>query len=375
MKQLRLRMFNQKMKRMTKTSVPIYKYIPALLLLVVLGCRLPQPLATPDLQPMPAAFDTAADTIGIGSKPWQQFFKDPQLRALIDTALAHNYALMAANERVKMSAAVLLAARNAWLPSLDISAAAGVDKYGKYTLNGVGNFDTNKSPNIDNDQRIPESPTPDLFLGLRSSWEIDLWGKLRQRKQAAQARYLASAEGRRLVSTLLVSAVAAHYYELTALDSELVIIQKNIHLQEAALSTVQIQQSAGKATLLATQQFEAQLLDTRSLEFATRQRMLAVESELNYLLGRYPQPIARTSQLPLDALAAAWQPGVPTALLTNRPDIQQAELELAAAKADVRAARAAFLPSLNITPYAGYNAFKANPAVQSKTAAGAISHQ
>ncbi|KAA2239300.1 efflux transporter outer membrane subunit [Chitinophaga agrisoli] len=349
---------------MNKNCFSIYKYAPALLLSAALGCRLPQPLVTPAGQSLPAAFgtDTAfsdVDTSGIGNQPWQQFFKDPQLRALIDTALHNNYELMTAKEQVKISGAVLLAARRAWLPSLDINASAGIDKYGKYTMNGVGNFDTNLSSNISKDQHVPESPTPDLFLGLRSNWELDLWGKLRQRKYAAQARYLASAQGQRLVSTLLVSAVAAHYYELIALDNELAIIQKNITLQETALATVQIQQSAGKATLLASQQFEAQLLDTRSLEFATRQRMLAVETELNYLLGRFPQPVARASALTVDTLAAAWQPGVPASLLINRPDIKQAELELTAAKADVNAARAAFLPSLNITPYAGYNAFKA----------------
>jgi NodT family efflux transporter outer membrane factor (OMF) lipoprotein len=259
---------------------------------------------------------------------------------------------------VKISGAVLMAAKHAWLPAASINASAGVDKYGKYTLNGVGNFDTNLSPNISKDQRIPD-PTPDLFLGLRSSWEIDMWGKLKDRKRSALMHFLASAEGERLVTTLLVAEVASHYYELIALDSVLAILQKNIDLQESALSTVSIQMEAGRATLLAKQQFQAQLLDTRSRQYTTRQRLLEVESQLNYLLGRFPQPVPRAKQLVVDTLAAAWKPGVPSRLLVNRPDIRQAELELGAAKADISAARKAFLPSLNITPYAGYNAFKA----------------
>lgn len=336
----------------------IHIYPLTLYALLMLGCRLHQPLVLPQPRQLPESFNNASDTTGIGNIPWQQFYKDPYLRNLIDSALRYNYELQTAGEQVKISGAVLMAAKHAWLPAASISASAGVDKYGKYTLNGVGNFDTNLSPNISKDQRIPD-PTPELFLGLRSSWEIDLWGKLKDRRRSALMQYLASNEGRRLVTTLLVAEVASHYYELIALDSELIVLQKNISLQESALSTVTIQKEAGRATLLAEQQFQAQLLDTRSREYTTRQRLLKVESQLNYLLGRYPQPIPRSKQLMVDTLAAVWKPGLPAGLLVNRPDIRQAELELGAAKADISAARKAFLPSLNITPYAGYNAFKA----------------
>jgi len=342
---------------MNKRSL-IYFVLPTLYALLMLGCRLHQPLALPQPRQLPDTFNNISDTTGIGSIPWQQFFKDPYLRDLIDSALRHNYELQTAGEKVKISGAVLMAAKYAWLPAASINASASVDKYGKYTMNGVGNFDTNLSPNINKDQRIPD-PAPDLFLGLRSSWEIDMWGKLKDRKKSALMHFLASGEGERLVSTLLVAAVASHYYELIALDSELVVLQKNIDLQESALSTVSIQMEAGRATLLAQQQFQAQLLDTRSRQYTTRQRLLQVETQLNYLMGRFPQPIPRGKQLTVDTLAAAWKPGVPSQLLVNRPDIRQAELELGAAKADISAARKAFLPSLNITPYAGYNAFKA----------------
>ncbi|TWI89331.1 NodT family efflux transporter outer membrane factor (OMF) lipoprotein [Chitinophaga japonensis] len=335
------------------------KYLAALGLLLVLGCRLPQPLVLPEQPAMPDTFTGSTDTAGIGHMPWQQFFKDARLRALIDTALQRNYSLRKAEEKVKISGAVLLAAKHAWLPTANLTASAGVDKFGDYTMNGVGNYDTNLSPNIDKDQRIPDPAVPDYFLGLRSSWQVDLWGKLKQRKKAALMRFLASTQGKRLITTLLVSEVAAHYYELIALDSELAILQKNIALQETALATVQVQKAAGRATLLAEQQFQAQLLDTRSREYTTRQRQLVVEAELNYLLGRFPQPVPRGKQLAVDTLAATWRPGIPGGLLTNRPDIKQAELELAASKADVLAARKAFLPSLSITPYVGYNAFKA----------------
>lgn len=341
----------------------IYIVLPTLYTMLVLGCRLHQPLALPQPGQLPETFNGSSDTTGIASIPWQQFFKDPYLRDLIDSALRHNYELQTAGEQVKISGAVLMAAKHAWLPAASISASVGIDKYGKYTLNGVGNFDTNLSPNISKDQRIPD-PVPDLFLGLRSSWEIDLWGKVKDRKRSALMHFLASAQGQRLVTTLLVAEVATHYYELIALDSQLVVLQKNIALQESALATVSVQKEAGRATLLAEQQFQAQLLDTRSREYTTRQRLLEVESQLNYLLGRFPQHIPRSKQPEADTLAAAWKPGIPAAILANRPDVKQAELQLGAAKADISAARKAFFPSLNITPYAGYNAFKAGLLLQ-----------
>lgn len=330
------------------------------------GCRMQKPLETPAVRPVPVAFHAAkdslpiVDTTSIADIPWQQFFRDEKLRTLIDTALQHNFDLGMAVQRIETARATLLAARNAWLPSVDISATAAADKYGDYTLNGVGNFDTNLSPNISKNQRIPTSPTPEFFLGLRSSWEIDVWGKLKSQSQAAYARYLSSFEGKRLVATMLVAEVANLYYELVALDQELDIIRKNILLQESALYTVQIQQEAGRTNLLGVQQTSAQLISTRSLEYNTRQQIVTRENALNALLGRFPQVIVRNRVIPDATLPEQLYTGVPTSMLLRRPDIRQAELELKAARSDVQAARAAFLPSLNITPYAGFNAFSAS---------------
>ncbi|ASZ13371.1 RND transporter [Chitinophaga sp. MD30] len=332
----------------------------------IAGCRTQQPLQTPPARPLPDAFQAAKDSLpirdtnSIADIPWKQFFRDEPLQQLIDTALQRNFDLGMALQRIEKARATALAARNAWLPSVDISATASADKYGDYTLNGVGNFDTNFSPNISKDQQIPTSPTPDYFLGLRSSWEIDVWGKLKSQRKAAVARYLSSFEDKRLVTTMLVAEVANLYYQLVALDQELDIIHKNILLQESALYTVQVQQEAGRTTLLAVQQTAAQLTSTRSLEFVTKQQITAAENQLNALMGRFPQPIARSHNIPDGALPAQLYTGIPSAMLLRRPDIRQAELELAAARSDVQAARAAFLPSLHITPYAGFNAFAAS---------------
>ncbi|MDQ2769368.1 MAG: TolC family protein, partial [Bacteroidota bacterium] len=154
-----------------------------------------------------------------------------------------------------------------------------------------------------------------------------------------------------------VAQVASLYYELLTYDNQLAVLEKNRAYQERALEVVKIQKLGGRATELAVQQFAAQLLRTRSLAAEARQRISATENMLNRLLGRYPQPIRRGRALALQQLPAAVSAGMPAAMLLRRPDVQQAELELVAARADVAAARAAFLPSLTLSPYLGINAY------------------
>ncbi|GEP97365.1 efflux transporter outer membrane subunit [Chitinophaga cymbidii] len=314
------------------------------------ACSLPKPLTLPETVALPV---TQKDTLSLSG--FSQIFRDPHLRSLIDTALVRNNDLLAAAQRIQAAQANLLMARSAWQPSVDLAVSAGVEKYGDYTMNGVGNFDTNLSPNINKDQRIPDK-VPDYFVGLRSSWEIDLWGKLKSRKKAAYARFLASREGQRLLKTQVVAGISSMYYELVALDQELAIIRRNITLQESAVATVNIQKAGGRATELAVQQFTAQLLSTQALAFQVKQEITMLENQLNASLGRLPTPITRSvTTVLLDAVNG----GIPASLLLQRPDVRQAELELLAGKADIEAARASFLPSLTLTPYAGFNAFKA----------------
>lgn len=341
----------------------IYQYaLYAAMATTTVACSTQKELALPERISVPVVSRNSSDTISLQN--FTQVFNDPHLRSLIDTALRNNYDLLSAAQRVATAQANLMMAKNAWLPSLNLSLSAGVDKYADYTLNGVGNFDTNLSPNISKDQRIP-GPTPEYFAGLRSSWEIDLWGKLKSQRQATYARFLGSEQGRRLLTTQIVAGVTGLYYELTAMDSELAIIQRNIKLQEAAVATVHIQKAGGRATELAVQQFTAQLLSTQALEYGVKQEIASLENQLNALLGRLPQPIERGAVKDTQALPDAIKRGIPASLLLQRPDVQRAELELAATKADVKAARAAFLPGLTITPYAGFNAFKAGLLFQS----------
>ncbi|WP_207436130.1 efflux transporter outer membrane subunit [Sabulibacter ruber] len=340
-------------------------YILGVLVLALLGaCTVGNQAQLPTPAPIPASFSEsgpkADSAAAVGKVQWRAYFTDAYLVSLIDSALQHNPDALAAVQQVEMARSEVTYTRGLLRPQLQAVASAGVDRYGDYTMDGVGNYDTNFSPNINGKRRIPEPAVPDFFLGLRSSWEIDLWGKLRNYRKAAYGRYLASEEGRKLVVTSLVADVAHLYYELLALNSELEILDKNIDLQEKAVELSQLQKTAGRTTELGVQQFTAQLLNTQSLRTAKRQEIVAVQNHLNQLLGRYPQEIGGGKTISGQRIPEQIAVGLPSQMLLQRPDIRQSELLLEASKADVAAARKAFLPSLGLSPYVGLNAFKAS---------------
>ncbi|MBX2895378.1 MAG: TolC family protein [Cyclobacteriaceae bacterium] len=324
--------------------------------LTLYGCKTASVLSEADLE-VPNQFINSADSSRYsGNIAWKDFFTDTHLQLLIDEALRNNPDQKMAIQRVEAARANVRLAKGTLLPSLGASIAAGQQRFGEYTMDGVGNFDTNFSPNIREDQRMPQN-LPDYFTSLQSTWEIDLWGKLRNQKRAAVARLLATDSGRKLITTTLVAAVAESYYELLALDNELLIIEKNIQLQERALQIVNAQKEAGRATELAVKQFSAQFINTRNLEVDIRQRIFATEASLNFLVGRFNQAIQRSMPILTQPLPQQLNSGVPAQMLRRRPDILQAELLMQASRFNVNAARAAFLPSLNITASWGLQSF------------------
>ncbi|MFD0763286.1 TolC family protein [Mucilaginibacter lutimaris] len=334
-------------------------YLSVLLMVAITaGCKNYKAVTVQSTMTLPSTYRGGTDTLNSAGIPINTFFADTSLRKLIDTALKNNFDMQAALQRIEMASATLQYNKSLRLPSVNLNAIAGIERYGDYTMNGVGNYDTNLSPNINGDQRIP-NPTPDYFIGLRSSWEVPLWGKLKNQNKAALARFLATQSGYRMVVTELSAQIATAYYELLALDKELSIIRKNIVLQQNALEIVKIQKDGARATELAVQQFAAQLANTQALQYSTLQQITETENRLHLLTGKFTGTIHRDTSITALPLPGKLKTGVPTQLLLNRPDIRQAELELTALNADIRSARAAFFPSLTLTPYAGYNSFKA----------------
>lgn len=334
----------------------IFSYIIIVSVGAMAGCKVMQPAPLPAVKPMPQQFAEKAGATDSANLVFKNIFSDARLNNFIATALKDNTNLNIALQRIEMAHARLAQRKGAFLPSVNGVVSGAADKYGDYTLNGVGNFDTNLSPNINKDQKIPVSPTTDLFVGLTSTWEIDLWGKLRHLKKAAQAELLATEKGKQLLITSLVATLAEGYYTLLGLDAELKIVRKNIELQQKAVEIVEAQKVGGRANELAVQQFRAQLLNTRGIEFRIMQQRVQVENELNAIAGSYPKHIDRDTSLP-ESVAVAIETGLPASLLSARPDVQQAEYELQMMKENVQAARAAFLPSLTLNPYVAFNAF------------------
>lgn len=258
-------------------------------------------------------------------------------------------------QRIQQAQSNVLLTTGALRPFVNQGAATGFNKFGSYTADAAGN----KGTEIYNGRDVPIL-IPDYFVGLQATWEIDAWGKLKNRKKAAAARFLSSVEGRNVVLTNLVAEIATTWYELLGLDQNLKIIDETIVLQENAFAIVKVQKEAAAANDLAVKQFEAQLLNLRGARLQTLQQIAEAESKINLLSGRYPQPILRDTSFFSNTVPFSLKPGIPTALLQNRPDIKQAELELIASKADVMAAKAAFYPSVNISTSLGLQAFKPN---------------
>lgn len=330
------------------------------LLATVTACKVTAPPENPVVRTLPAEYPAADSFIQKNDSAqlvFDKYFPDEKLHQLIDSALLYNADMQIAWQRVLKAEAALSARRGDLLPSVQATISGGAERYGDHTLNGVGNFDTNLSPNINKDQRIPVSPTTDVFVGLRSNWELDIWGKLKNLKQAALAEMLATREARQFVATNLVAFITENYYRLLALDAEIEIVRKNIGLQHDGLEIVKAQKEGGRATELAVQQFAAQVLNTQAIEYNLLQERAAIENQLNAVAGRYPTPVFRDTALPDITGAARMAIGAPSSLLSHRPDIRQQEWLLQAAKENVAAARKAFLPSLVISPYIGLNAF------------------
>ena len=230
-------------------------------------------------------------------------------------------------------------------------------RFGKYTMDAVGNYDTQFSTNITKEQIIPEN-LPDLQIGLQSSWEMDIWGKLAKRKKASALRYLASESGQQWLITSIVAEVASSYGQLIALDKEMDILKSNIEIQRKAFELVQVQKEAGAVNESAVQQLEAQWLNSRAQEGDVLQQIISLENEIRLFLNKPNAPIKRSKfpfQCTLDSSLFA---RVKIDQLENRPDIRQAKLNLMAAFETKESAVLALKPSVVLSGILGVQGFQ-----------------
>ncbi len=315
------------------------------------ACKIPALVSKQEENKVPAYYNNAQDTTNIASIKWRQYFSDPYLIALIDSALKNNQELNIALREIEMDNNEILARKGEYLPFVNIAGVAGVDKTGRYTWDGLSEEDLKANPD-----KAPKH-IGEFRVGVYASWELDVWKKLRNSKKSATLKYLSTIEGKNFIVTNMIAEISSSYYELLALDNMMSIVQQNIELQKNALHMVKLEKEAAKVSQLAVNRFEAQLLHTQNLQYDIQQKIVETENKINFLAGRYTQHVARTSILLNDIPIEMVQSGIPSQLLLNRPDIRQAELALAASKLDVQVARANFYPSFRLSAGTGFTAF------------------
>lgn len=287
-------------------------------------------------------WQNSAETENLATKAWSEYFSEPQLKGLIDTAVKNNQDLAMLEQEINVANAEVLSRYGEYIPKISGQVNGGVEKTERFST--------------------PDANSRTLFSrgGLVMNWEVDIWKKLRNATKAAYLRYLSSIEGRRYVVTNLVSEVAGTYYQLMSYDNQLQLVENYIQVLSKIRDMVDLQRQAGRTTSLAVKRFEAEVAKNKARRFDLRQRIGVTENHLNYLLGRFPRPIQRESTDYLQITLSDMHMSVPVKLLENRPDIKQASLALEARKLDVDVARARFYPRFTIDGGVGYEAFNSD---------------
>jgi NodT family efflux transporter outer membrane factor (OMF) lipoprotein len=315
------------------------------------SCQIPD-LCCPDPgRSLPSDFNgktTATSSAMIG---FEEFFNDPVLTDLIGEGLSGNQELKILWQEVQIANNEVLKRRGAIFPFVTLGGGAGLEKTSRFTRNGAVESQLNLSG-----KAFPD-PLPDFLVAANVTWEVDIWRALRNARDAATLRYLGTNDGRNYVVTRLVAEIAENYYGLMALDKRLETLDATIALQEQSLVVAEAKKAAAQGTELGVQRFTAEVQKNRSEKLIVRQEIIETENRINFLLGRYPQPVERTSTDFINLSLHSLSVGVPSQLLQNRPDIRKAERGLAAAGLDVQVARARFYPTLTLSGGVGYDAF------------------
>ncbi len=320
--------------------------ISAILFGVLCGCTVGPNYQRPKLA-TPAQFRAPAplppqQAFSLADEKWFEIFQDPQLQALIRTALVQNYDLRDATVRVEEARASVGITRSDQFPQFGASGGVELNRF----------------------SRDGATPIPPALLAEQNrnfgsaslnllSFEVDLWGRLRRATEAARANLLSAEENRKTVITTLVSDVATAYLSMRELDYELQISNETLETRQESLNLVKSRQSGGVATRLDMRQAE-QLVDTAAQTIPViEQQIEQTENQIHLLLGEPPGNVPRGRILTEQNLPPEVPPGLPSSLLERRPDIRAAEQNLIAANAEIGVARAAYFPQLSLSGFLG----------------------
>jgi outer membrane protein, multidrug efflux system len=309
--------------------------------LLLAGCAVGPDYKRPDVT-VPPEFraqppDVPVSDKSIGDLAWWEVFQDDVLQELLRTALAANYDLRIAAARVLDARAQVTVTRSFQFPDVTGNASAA------YTR-------------IFGDR--PPTQQKSLFTPVGTldlAWELDLWGRLRRATEAARGDLLATEDARRFVMSTLISDVATAYFQLRELDLELEISKRTLESRQGSLRLVQLRYRGGVAALIDVRQAEVLLYTAAESVPDIERRIEQTENLISVLLGRHPGPVRR-GRSTAEQLAQApptVPPGLPSSLLERRPDVRQAEDQLAAATARIGVAKANYFPRVLLTAAGG----------------------
>jgi NodT family efflux transporter outer membrane factor (OMF) lipoprotein len=302
------------------------------LTLCLTGCAITSPRLTPTVPVAGTWNDAAPANAAVVSPTWWESFDSTELQSLVSEALAGSPDLAIATERVRQAEAQVQVAGASLFPVL----SAGADT-SSHRTGGAGGAATRNSTGVT----------------LTASYELDLWGKNRAGKRSAQSSLQASRFDRDTARLTLVSGVATSYFDVLALRTRLGIARENLVIAERVLEVVSARARNGAVSALDVSRQEATVLSQRAALLPLEQLERQTLAALAVLLGRPPEGFGVTTP-GITALAVPTiDPGLPADLLVRRPDLASAEAQLAAGNADVAAARAALLPSIQLTGAAG----------------------
>ena len=327
------------MRRASLPGCPRSALLPALALLLA-ACQ-PAAFVRPDV-PVPASWPRQAEVAqaeaaaSLGVQPWREILPAPELHALIEEALAANADLRIAIERIELARAQYGVERAALFPGVDAAASVARER--------MPGFDPRAN-------RIGENAVVGLSM---PAWEIDLWGRLAARSEAARREVLASAALADGVRTSLIAQVSSLYLDLLDLDAQDEITRRTLDGRRKALRLTRARFDEGVSSILDVRQAESLLAGSEQALADQARRIAQTENALAILLGRNPGPIARSARLDELRTPARLEAGLPAELLQRRPDIRAAEQNLRAAGASVEAARKAFLPRITLTTLLGF---------------------
>lgn len=301
--------------------------------LALAGCATVSPTLQPNVTAPAQWNEGPAERSAPLSTEWWSAFESDELKALVDAALAGSPDLAIAAERVRQAEAQVQVAGASLFPSLSVGAGS--------------------SRRVTDTEGAPSRRSDSSSLTFSASYELDLWGRNAAGVRAADASFRATAFDRDAARLTLIAGVATSYFEILSLRGRLAIARENLAIAERVQSLVEVRARNGAASQLDVERQQAQVLSQRAALLPLEQLERQTLAALAVLVGRVPEGFEVKAASLADLRIPAVNPGLPAEMLVRRPDLAAAEAQVASANGNVAAARAALLPSIELTGSAG----------------------